>query len=343
MNRKWSLRVAIVGILVGWLGSSLAEAQTFTGSATGVQITLPATGTVIRAATGTLAIGGGGAHASMLVGDVPSSATGGVVSLAAGTLHSAIVGIMATGGGASMSGVSLTVSGNQITADFLMANSTASCSPAVFGSSQLQNLVINGQSVTVTGSPNQTIALPNGTVIINRQAQSIGLTTASLTVDALNVTTRDPVTQQQLANVVLGTVNAQIDCSGGSQPNETWTTGGGWILLPTTDKATFGVSGGIKSDSTLDGHLVYQDHGSNLRIKDTQITGVVPNACQTTISGNGQSDQGSVTFQVTVTDSPSAGDTFGIDAQGAVPFGSYSIPPTPLGGGNITVHNQTCS
>jgi hypothetical protein len=341
MNMRWSLSGAVVIILFAWLGSWPAEAQTYGGSATGAQITVPATGTVIRAATGSLSIGGGGAHASLLVGDVPGSATGGVVTLAAGTLHSAIVGLAATGGAASMSNVSLTVSGNQISADFLMARGTASCSPAVVGVSQLQNLVINSQSITVTGAANQTVTLSNGTVIINKQTSSVGGTSASITVDALNVTTRDPVTQQELANVVLGTTNAQIDCSGGSSPNETWTTGGGWILLSSGYKGTFGVSGGVRSDSSFSGHLVYKDHGNGLRIKDTAITDVMPGVCQTTIFGNGQSDEGDVTFEVNVTDGGTS-DMFSIHAQGAVPFGDYSVPPTLLGGGNIKVHDQSC-
>src|ERR1044072_2125361 len=99
MNSKWSLSLAGVPMLLASLGASPAGAQTFTGSATGVQITVPATGTTTRAATGTLPIAGGGATAALLVGDVPGSATGGVVSLAAGTLSSAIVGISQTAGG----------------------------------------------------------------------------------------------------------------------------------------------------------------------------------------------------------------------------------------------------
>jgi len=342
MASKLSFSVAIVATLFACVSASRADAQTYSGSATGVQITVPATGTVIRAATGSISIGGGGAHASLLVGNVPSSATGGVVSLAAGTLHSAVVGLLATGGASSMSDVNLTVSGNQISADFLMARSTATCSPAAIASSQLQNLVVNGQAVSVTGSPNQTITLPNGTLILNRQTSSVNGSAASMTVDALNVTTKDAVTGQQLANVVLATTTAQIDCSGGSAPAETWTTGGGWILAPNGSKGTFGVSGGVGSDGSLKGHLVYHDHGANFKIKDTEITGVVPNACQTTITGNGQSDEGPVTFEVSVTDSNSAGDTFSIHAQGAVPGGDYPVPPTPLGGGNIQIHDQTC-
>jgi len=171
MKKKLLLLMTLTAGLSLALISS-AGAATYGGSATGAEVTVPATGTTIRAATGSLSISGGGAEAALLVGDIPGSATAGVVSLSAGVMHSAIVGLDATQAETSMADVSLTVSGNQITADFLMARSAASCGPAVTGSSQLTNLVINGQTITVTGAPNQTVALPNGTAIINEQIWS---------------------------------------------------------------------------------------------------------------------------------------------------------------------------
>src|SRR5438093_296608 len=121
---------------------------------------------------------------------------------------------------ASMANANLTISGNQISADFLMARSAASCGPgpSVAGSSQLQNLVINGQTITVTGAPNQTVQLPNGTATINEQSSSVVGSSGALAVIALHVTTRDPLTGQQLADAMLATVDAQIDCQAGSGP-----------------------------------------------------------------------------------------------------------------------------
>jgi hypothetical protein len=146
-----------------------------------------------------------------------------------------------------------------------------------------------------------------------------------------------------LANVVLGTTNAQIDCSGGAPPNETWTTGGGWIPVGLS-KGTFGVSGGIKNSDFV-GHLVYQDHGIGLRIKDTAITNVVSGSCETTIVGTGQTDEGQVQFDVTVRDGGAGGasDTFFIHATFAYPAPEYFAGPAFLGGGNIKVHDQPCS
>src|SRR2546428_10015980 len=100
MRLQWSCRATVMSVLVTCLGLSVwpssAAALSFGGSATGAQVTVPATGTTIRAATGDLPAAGGGVGAALLVGDIPSSLTGGAVALAAGTLHSSAVGLDAT-------------------------------------------------------------------------------------------------------------------------------------------------------------------------------------------------------------------------------------------------------
>src|SRR5437016_3755143 len=98
-NRSPILGAAIV---LSITAISRAEAHNYGGSATGAQVTVSATNTTVRAATGTLSISGGGEEAAALVGDIPGSATGGVVSLAAGVVHSSIVGLDATRAEASM-------------------------------------------------------------------------------------------------------------------------------------------------------------------------------------------------------------------------------------------------
>ena len=313
-----------------------AGAATYGGSATGAQVTVPA--------TGTLSISGGAAEAALLVGDIPGSATAGVASLAAGAMHSAIVGVDETRGEASMADITLTVSNNTVTADFLMARSTASCGPAVTGNSRLTNLVINGQAITVTGAPNQTVALPNGTAIINEQIPSVVGTSAELTVNALHVTTTDPVTQQQLADVLLATVDAKIDCAAGSPPNHHSVTGGGWIIAETTGgKGTFGLVAGDKPDGSSMGHLVYIDHAIDLRVQSTSVT--FNGTC--TFSGEGTGTMsgvsGPVSFTVAVTDhgEPGTADTFQINVSGQFQYDS-SLNPQPLSDGNIQSHNLFC-
>src|SRR5438132_11067219 len=142
---------------------SSAHGATYGGDAAGAVVTVTATGTTIRAAGCALSISGGEADAALSVGDIPGSATGGVVTLAASAMHSAVVGSgPTTRAEGSMRAVGLTVSGNQISSDCLMARSHASSGPPAAGRSELVNLVINGQSITVTGAANQTGRFPHG-------------------------------------------------------------------------------------------------------------------------------------------------------------------------------------
>jgi len=344
MNVKWWLRVATGTVVFASVGAAWpAQAQTFGGSATGIQVTVPATGTVIRAATGTVPIAGGGADASLLVGDIPGSATGGVVTVAAGTVHSAIIGIDATRAEASMANIAVTVSGNQITADFLLARAATSCGPAVSGTTEFKSLVINGQTITVSGSPNQTITLPNGTAVINEQSSSTGGTNASATVYGLHVVTTDSITHQQLADVILAATEPQIDCQAGAPPDSGFGTGGGWVdgAAP-GNRANFGVVGGRQPDGTFKGHVVFADHSIDppFKIESTQITNVVDTAaCETTIYGVATVN-GTPGFEmiVRIKDNAEPGkdsDEFEIHA------GGYSNTDLILNGGNIQ-HHPNC-
>jgi hypothetical protein len=267
MKKLALLTTLTAGFNLALIGS--ANSATYGGEATGAIVTVTATGTQIRAASGSVSISGGAADAALAVGDIPGSSTGGVVSLAASALHSAVVG---TGGTTraegSMGAIGLTVSGNQISTDFLMARSNANCGPTVGGSSQLVNLVINGQSITVTGEPNQTFTLSNGSVIINQQEQTIGATSGELSVRALRVLTHDTVTGQPVADVALGTAIARIDCEGGSSPGEEWISGGGWIQGGT--RATFGFIAG-PSGTPNRGHLTIKDHDNGQTFHGTVI------------------------------------------------------------------------
>ena len=320
---------------------SSAGAQTFGGYATGAQVTVTATGTTVRAASGSLPSSGGGVDASLLVGNIPGSATGGVVSLSSGVMHSAASGITATQAEASMADITLTVSGNQITADFLMARSSAACAPAVTGSTEITNLVINGQSIVVTGAANQTVTLPNGTAVINQQFPNVGGTSAALNVNALRVTTNDPITGQPVADVLLATIDAEIQCVGGGPSTATNTTGGGWIQVP-NGKATFGFS--AKMDGAASGHLEYNDHALPLTLHGTSIDSVTTTACSSVIMGTATASgaaTGPVTFRLDVMDNGEPGannDDFTITVEEL----GYSRPGPTISGGNIQVHERTC-
>src|SRR5437867_5355777 len=134
MRLQWSCRATVIAVLVASFGfliwPSRAQAvSSFGGQATGVQVFVPATGLTIKAASGQPPPTGGEVDASLQSGDIPGRATGGVVALAAGALHSVVVGLDETDAEASLATVSLTISGNGIPSDFLMARSRASCAP----------------------------------------------------------------------------------------------------------------------------------------------------------------------------------------------------------------------
>ena len=117
--------------------------------------------------------------------------------------------------------------------------------------------------------------------------------------------------------------------------------GAGWIVSSGGGgKATFAVSGQIRQDGTIKGHLVYIDHALDLRVTSTTVTNVVAVGCQGTIEGTGESNLGPVVFSVTVQDSgePGTSDTFSIAVTGAANYAASGI----LGGGNVQAHGVTC-
>src|SRR5437867_7497092 len=88
-----------------------------------------------------------------------------------------------------VSEVSLTTVGMQIgavsiAADTVMASVLAAIGTAIQAGSLVDNLSINGEPVTVTGEPNQSISIPGGQLIINEQTVS----PAGTTVNALHAT-----------------------------------------------------------------------------------------------------------------------------------------------------------
>ena len=347
MRSKWSWRTMLVAVLVALLGSVILPSPahavtTFGGEATGVWVFVPATGLIIKVTTGQIPASGGEVEASLLSGDIPSGATGGNVALSTGTLHSVGVGLDDTDAIASQANVNLTVSGNGITSDFLTAWSNASCAagPMVLGGMTVENLVINGQPIFVTGAPNQTVSLPNGTAVINEQTSSIVGTTAELSVTALHVTTRDTLTGALLAEVKLAIGDAQIDCAPGSPPAGAATSGGGWITLSSGGKGTFGMIGGTQPAGGTMGHFVYINHDTGLAVQSTSV-GTFNAGCTSFLSGSGTSGSGPVDFTVQVTDNgePGSADTISITISGAA---SDSQGPSTLGGGNIKVHRPHC-
>ena len=106
---------------------------------------------------------------------------------------------------ATATNLNITVAGNVISADYLSATATATCSAAT-GSSQIQNMVVNGTPVEITGAANQAIYLSNGGfILINEKSISKGKT-KNINVSALHVIIPNA------ADIRVATARAEIKC-----------------------------------------------------------------------------------------------------------------------------------
>ncbi len=316
-------------------GTSTTHATSYSGRATVVQATVLGVSTKLVDA-GPLPSSGGAMEASLLNASVPGLLT-------AEVLHATTVGQGSSSQSeASVAELALSVGGNSISAGFLEARATAMCTDAgatASGSSAIARLSVNGQTIAVSGAPNQTVSLPNGRVIINEQTSA---DTGDITVNALHVIV------DGVADVVISSAHADITCQAGPPPpgcsGGDFVTGGGWITgTPSGAKGNFGVAGGIKQGAFW-GHLVYIDHGPNgPHVKGTGVTAytivsTTARHIEGTAAVNGQDG---FTYQVDVADNgePGTNDTFAVQVSG--PGYSYKAGST-LGGGNIKLHAPEC-
>jgi len=235
-------------------GTSTTQATSYSGRATVVQATVLGLSTTLVDA-GPLPSSGGAMEASLLNASVPGLLT-------AEVLHATTVGQgNSSQSEASVAEVALTVGGNTISAGLLQSHATAMCTDAgatASGRSDIATLSVNGQTITVSGSPNQTVPLPNGRVIINEQTNG---GTGDITVNALHVIV------DGVADVIISSAHADITCQAAPPPpgcsGDDFVTGGGWITgTPSGAKGNFGVAGGINQGAFW-GHLTFIDHGPN--------------------------------------------------------------------------------
>ena len=315
----------LLTLILGLIAPSQVLANSFSGQATVVNanvLGLP----VVLGDTGPLPPEGGSQDASLLDASVPSW-------LSVSVVHATTVAMGdASRSEASVADLNLTVAENNIGASFLMSRAEAYCSPAVFGKSEIAELIVNGQTVDVSGAPNQTLSLPGGgTLTINEQSQTVQGNQADITVTALHVVVPG------VADVAIARAHADITCTGKQCPaDKDFVTGGGWIDTA-SGKGTFGVAGGIKNGGYW-GHLTFIDHGTGMKVKGTGVTDyIVLSETRRRIKGtceiDGQSGYG-YTVEVDDLGEPGRSDWFQIDLTNG--YGAAGN----LDGGNIQLH--TC-
>jgi hypothetical protein len=349
--------VALMSLFAAPAGSiaQTSSTPTFSGQAYVVQATVPPLSPITVADTGALPPGGGAQEASLL--DVPPISLGTAGGLnGADVAHATSIGRgNASRSEASVADVSLTAAGNTIAADFLMSEVSAQCkgtSPSVSGRSHLARIVINDQTIEVSGATNQTVQLPlnAGSVVINEQSSSVSGQSGTMDVNALHVVVNNPTPgSAPLADVIISHAHSDITCPASPPPCDAtaadFVTGGGWIASPSDPnaKANFAVAGGIKNGSFW-GHLMYLDHGKRLRVKGTAVTGY---GAYPAFGSNGRKtlgfadvDGGTDSYEADVADDGESGR--GVDRfqllLNRVPVSSDNH----LAGGNIQLHKPQC-
>jgi hypothetical protein len=307
--------------------ASATGTTTFSGRAFALYIQTPVAGTMTVADTGQLPSSGGDIDATLL--SVQTSVA------TANVLLATTMGFDSTAESqAAIADLTLLPGNpNQITADFLLSESIATCT-GVSGFSDITNLQLAGQKITVSTQPNQVVSVPGIlTLVINEQKA----TANSITVNALHLTTTNGI------EVIVSSASSDISCPPSPPPPPTakdFVTGGGWIPV-SNGKATFGLVAGFKPHATSPSvNMVYHDHSTGKDVRATSINSYsAPSSNTRTFSGiatvNGQQ---AIPYTVTVVDNgePGAGhDQFSIQLQGG--SNGYSASSI-LGGGNLEIH-----
>jgi len=315
----------------GWASSGV----TFSGQATVVKGTVAGT-PILVADTGPLPSSGGSRDATLLTENV------------AGVLDAEVLAATAIGQGdtsnaeATVASLTLTAGTNKISAKFLTANATATCSngtATVRGDSEIADLSVNGTSIVIAGTPNQTVNLPPVQLMINEQNSSVSGQGASITVNALHVVIPGMASVPD-TNLTVASAHADIICGGVPTCTGTddFVTGGGWIMTSSQSRANFAVAGGIKNGAFW-GHLLYIDHGANgPMVKGTGVTKYsVTDATTRYVEGTAEvNHETGYLYIADVVDNGNPGA--GVDSfQLSVP-NRYSVPKTLLSGGNIQIH-----
>ncbi len=128
-------------------------------------------------------------------------------SLTANTVNASITGQgNSTQTEASVADVQITTGGHTISATNLQATATAGCGAVLSGTSQVGSLVVNGQTITVTGAPNQAIYLANGGMILINERSTSKKGTPGITLTALHIIIPNA------ADIKIAAARADIKC-----------------------------------------------------------------------------------------------------------------------------------
>ena len=205
MSHARSLQRILIAFAMGLAGllcwPAESHAQTVSGYATVVQGSVLGTSGSF-ADTGPLADSSDAREASLDTLSLPSLLSG-------EALHAAAIGWPDQAySEASLGSLAMTVAGNGIAADFIMARALAVLGSPGTGTSGIDGLSINGAPVAVSGAPNQVIPILGGRVILNEQQASA----SGIVVNAVHVIV------DGIADVVVASATAGISSGGSTSP-----------------------------------------------------------------------------------------------------------------------------
>jgi hypothetical protein len=324
-------------LLLAAIAPAQALAQnTFSGQATVVSGTLLGTPIQPLVDTGPVPSSGGTLESSLLDLNIPGT-------LDANVGHATVVAMGdASRSEASLAKLNVTINGNTIGANFLMARAAAFCTDggaATSGRSDIVQLVINGNPIDISVAPNP-IVLPGGVeVFFDQEKSSVNGNHAEMDVTALEIVV-PPLGGLPATDLKIATAHADITCTGAKScpQDKDFITGGGRISVNASGgKASFGVAGGMKNGGFW-GHLTYIDHATGMKVKGTGVTAyTAPDLTKPTlrhIEGNCEIDGAVGTYKIDVDDEgePGTSDTFYIQLSNGYKAGST------LDGGNIQLH-----
>ena len=320
-----SLSLVVVGLglaLATFAVAATDPATQYSGRATGVSIHTPFLNTAF-ADTGDLPSQGGFQDATFVQLDEPLAKadvlladTMGFDNVAQSDAATATVRLLPGGP-------------NEVAADFVRSQSTATCNAAV-GQSEIVNLVVAGTVVDVSTAPNQVVTVPGVlTLVINEQIDGSHDGTFDMTVNALHLTL---ATGEE---VIVSHAHSDIRCGGVSPVPKDFVTGGGSISVQ-GGSANFGFVAGYKPGKTVPScHLTYLDHVAGIKIQMTDLSEYRGEGTTRTFKGPATVNGASDTATITVTDGGEPGrgvDTFQISLDSG-----YEADGT-LAGGNIQLH-----
>ncbi len=207
------LRYWLVALIFVFFGTFGLNAQTYSGRAGAVNVTVRAVGQPVLttgiADTGPIPHSGGTTTLASMTASV------GAVGLSIGSsMVSASGSANDSSATASVNNLSIGLLGNSISVAAVSSQTHSSCpTTSTFGDSTLVNVMVNGQEVDVSGQVNYDIPILGekgllGNLRVNEQI----VDARSMTVTAINLTVTDPATLAEI-NIKVASSRSGINCA----------------------------------------------------------------------------------------------------------------------------------